>query len=180
MRSRFPDLEIQHAPAESLPFPDAAFDASLAQLVVHFMADPVAGLREMGRVTRPGGVVAACVWDHGTERGPLGHFWAAARTIDPDVDDESSRAGTREGHLGELFREAGLQDVESTELLVELTVPSFEEWWEPFERGVGPAGAFVAGLDPTQRARLRSECRRRLSDGPVVISGVAWAARGRP
>jgi ubiquinone/menaquinone biosynthesis C-methylase UbiE len=70
-RQRLPDVDIQQAQAEQLPFPDAVFDAALAQLVVHFMADPVAGLREMGRVTRPGGVVAACVWDHAGGRGPL-------------------------------------------------------------------------------------------------------------
>jgi len=180
MRARFPSVDVRQAPAELLPFPDRAFDAALAQLVVHFMTDPVAGLREMARVSRRGGVVAASVWDHAGQRGPLRAFWAAARTIDADVDDESERAGTREGHLAGLFHEAGISDIESTALTVELAHPMFEDWWEPFERGVGPAGAFVAGLDPEQRATLRDECRRRLSDGAIVISAVAWAARGRP
>ena len=99
------------APGRALPFDDGVFDAALAQLVVHFMADPVAGLREMARVTRPGGVVAACVWDHAGERSPLASFWQAARELDPEVQDESSLAGAREGHLGELFSEAGLVSV---------------------------------------------------------------------
>ena len=73
-RERFPGIAVQQAPAEQLPFPDDRFDAALAQLVVHFMADPLAGLREMRRVTRPGGGVAACVWDHAGGRGPLGVF----------------------------------------------------------------------------------------------------------
>ena len=81
-RVRHPGVDVREAAAESLPFPDATFDAALAQLVVHFMADPVAGLREMARVTRQGGVVAACVWDHAGGQGPLGLFWSAARELD--------------------------------------------------------------------------------------------------
>src|SRR3990170_4770350 len=95
VRARNPGADVLRAPAEHLPFPDRAFDVALAQLVVHFMSDPVAGLAEMARVTRRGGVVAACVWDHGGDQGPLHLFWQAAREIDPDVDDESRLAGAR-------------------------------------------------------------------------------------
>ena len=102
-RERYPGVDVRQAAAERLPFPDDAFDAALAQLVVHFMQDPVAGLAEMGRVTRPGGSVAACVWDHAGSQGPLRLFWDAARELDPDVADESDLPGTREGHLVELF-----------------------------------------------------------------------------
>src|SRR6201995_1427184 len=112
VRERLPAVDVRQAPAEQLPFADTAFDAALAQLVVHFMADPVAGLREMGRVTRPGGVVAACVWDHAGGRGPLSAFWRAVRELDPGADDESNLAGVREGHLAELFTRAGLVAVE--------------------------------------------------------------------
>src|SRR5215831_6883137 len=105
-RERLPGVDIRRSGAEQLPFPDDAFDAALAQLVVHFMTDPVAGLREMGRVTRPGGLVAACVWDHAGARGPLTPFWRAVRELDPAADDESNRAGAREGHLAELFARA--------------------------------------------------------------------------
>jgi SAM-dependent methyltransferase len=107
VHERHPGVSVQRASAEDLPFDDQAFDAALAQLVVHFMADPVGGLREMARVTRTGGVVAACVWDHGGSRGPLNLFWRAARELDPDVEDESKLAGTREGHLARLFRGEG-------------------------------------------------------------------------
>src|SRR6266550_3441438 len=112
VRERFPRVDVRLATAERLPFADKAFDAALAQLVVHFMSDPVAGLREMARVVRDGGVIAACVWDHAGERGPLSIFWQAARELDPDVRDESRRAGAREGHLAELFVKAGLRRVE--------------------------------------------------------------------
>jgi hypothetical protein len=98
-RARHPGVDVQRAAAESLPHSDGAFDAALAQLVVHFMTDPVAGLREMGRVVRPGGIVAACVWDHGAGRGPLSPFWRAVRELDATADDESQLAGARRGHL---------------------------------------------------------------------------------
>ncbi|HEY8170199.1 MAG TPA: class I SAM-dependent methyltransferase, partial [Candidatus Limnocylindria bacterium] len=98
-RARHPGVEVLQASAESLPFGDDSFDAALAQLVVHFMSDPVGGLAEMARVTRPGGIVAACVWDHAGGQGPLGTFWRAAHAMDPDVADESAMAGVRQGHL---------------------------------------------------------------------------------
>jgi SAM-dependent methyltransferase len=175
---RFPGVDAHRAPAEELPFPDATFDAALAQLVVHFMADPVAGLAEMARVTRPAGVAAACVWDYAGDRGPLGPFWEAVRRADPDVDDESRLAGTREGHLGELFAAAGLRDVEETSLTVTREYAGFDDWWEPFTRGVGPGGAYVARLGPDGRAELRERCRAMLPAGPIVLTAHAWAARG--
>ena len=178
MRVGFPALDVRQAPAERLPYPDRAFDVTLAQLVVHFMTDPLEGIREMARVTRKEGVVAASVWDHAGDRGPLRDFWAAARTIDPAAEDESGLAGTREGHLAELFEAAGLRDIESAALTVELEYPSFEAWWEPFNQAVGPAGRFVARLEADRRSALREECRRRLPTGPTMITAVAWAARG--
>jgi len=177
-RSRHPGVDVRRAAAEDLPFPDDAFDAALAQLVVHFMADPIAGLTEMARVTRPGGIVAACVWDHAGDGGPLGVFWQAAREIDPATHDESQMAGVREGHLVELATAAGLVQVTQATLVVRVLHPSFEEWWEPFTRGVGPAGAHVAGLDAATREVLRARCHGALPDGPFEVEARAWAARG--
>jgi SAM-dependent methyltransferase len=177
-RARHPGVDVRQAGAEALPFAAGALDATLAQLVVHFMTDPVAGLREMGRVTRIGGVVAACVWDHAGGLGPLGLFWSVARSLDPAVEDESDLAGAREGHLAELFEAAGLSQVRSSILAADLEHPSFEAWWEPFTNGVGPAGAYVARLDEAHRARLRDACRSRLPVGPFTIVARAWAARG--
>jgi SAM-dependent methyltransferase len=177
-RERHPDVSVERASAEQLPFADDAFDAALAQLVVHFMSDPGVGVAEMRRVTRRDGVVAACVWDHAGGQGPLSAFWDVARELDPDVDDESRLVGAREGDLTRLFGAAGLRDVEETALSVSLEHPTFEEWWEPFTFGVGPAGAYVAKLDPEQRARLREACREALPDAPFVITARAWTARG--
>lgn len=177
-RQRHPGVSVQRATAEQLPFGDGTFDAALAQLVVHFMADPVAGLREMARVTRTHGVVAACVWDHAGGKGPLGVFWEAVRELDRDAQDESQLAGAREGHLAELFGAAGLRGVEDGVLSVDVEHPSFEEWWERFTLGVGPAGTYVASLDPTRQARLQELCRELLPPPPFVVTALAWAARG--
>jgi SAM-dependent methyltransferase len=178
VRARFPAVDVVQAPAEALPFPDGGFDVALAQLVVHFMADPVAGLREMARVTRRDGVVAACVWDHAGGHGPLRVFWEVARELDPGVHDQSGLAGAREGHLAELFEAAGLRRIESSTVAADLQHPTFEAWWEPFSLGAGPAGAYTKALEPERQAALREACRRRLGPGPFVIVARAWAARG--
>ena len=177
-RARNTGVHVLRASAEELPFPDRTFDASIAQLVVHFMSDPVAGLAEMGRVTRRDGVVAACVWDHGGRQGPLNGFWDAARLLDPEVVDESRLAGTREGHLGELFEAAGLREIEETSLSASLEHLSFDAWWEPFTRGVGPAGSYLASLGAERQAELREACRAMLPTAPFVLPARAWAARG--
>jgi SAM-dependent methyltransferase len=177
-RARNPGVDVRQAAAERLPFPDGTFDAALAQLVVHFMADPVAGLAEMARVTRRGGVAAACVWDFAGGHGPLGPFWLAARELDAGVEDESRLAGTRAGHLAELFEAAGLREVEQTALSVSRDLSNFEEWWEPFTRGVGPAGSYVSRLDAQEQVELRERCRSMLPAGPFTLTARAWAARG--
>jgi len=177
-RERHPEVDVQQAAAEELPFANAAFDAALAQLVVQFMSDPGAGVSEMRRVTQPGGVVAASVWDHGGGRGPLSPFWRAARELDPGLGGESHGVGASDGELARLFSSAGLADVEQTALSVRVGHPSFEEWWEPFELGVGPAGAYVAGLDAERRTELRERCRASLPDPPFTVEAQAWAARG--
>ena len=177
-RARNPGVDVRQASAEALPFDDREFDAALAQLVVHFMADAVQGLREMSRVTRAGGTVAACVWDHGGGTGPLSPFWNAAHVVDPDAPDESERAGAREGHLAELFRQAGVGEIEDTVLTVQVEHESFETWWEPFTFGVGPAGGYLARLDDEQLARIGEAARDEFPDDRVVVAR-AWAVRGR-
>ena len=178
VRTRYPGVEVERAPAEQLPFADASFDRALAQLVVHFMSDPLAGVVEMRRVAKPGGVVAACVWDHGGGRGPLSPFWEAARLLDPEVTDESKLMGSNRGDLEDLFGAAGLGDVEETEIVAAVEHPTFEEWWEPFEGGVGTAGAHLAAQAPERRAALREQCRALLPEAPFTITAYAWTTRG--
>ncbi|GAA5148269.1 class I SAM-dependent methyltransferase [Pseudonocardia eucalypti] len=178
-RARLPQVDVHSGAAERLPFPDGSFDLVLAQLVVHFMADPVAGLAEMARVARPAGLVAACVWDHAGGTGPLAIFWRAVRDLDPGARDESELAGAREGHLAELFTSAGLRDVETSLLTVRVGFTGFAEWWDPFLLGVGPAGSYVAGLDEGRREALRARCEQLLPPAPFEIHASAWCARGR-
>src|ERR1039458_7595562 len=161
VRARLPGADVRQGAAEQLPFADDTFDAALAQLVVHFMAEPVLGLREMARVTRRGGVVCACVWDHAGGRGPLEVFWSAVREMDPAARDESGLAGVREGDLARLFAAAGFGGTQVTTLTVRVRHASFEQWWEPFTLGVGPAGAYVASLAEEHRTALRAACPHR-------------------
>lgn len=178
-RARLPGVDVRRAAAENLPFADGVFDAALAQLVVHFMDDPVAGLSEMARVTAPGGRVAACVWDHAGGTGPLAAFWDAVRDVDPAAPDESRLAGSREGDLPRLLSRAGLADVTAVTLTVRVEFLSFEDWWTPFTLGVGPAGAYVAGLGPDAVTSLRQHCRSLLPEPPFTVHATAWGAYGR-
>jgi ubiquinone/menaquinone biosynthesis C-methylase UbiE len=172
----FPDVDVRRGTAEQLPYDAAVFDAALAQLVVHFMTDAVGGLRQMARVTRRTGVVAACVWDGPT--GALAPFWDAVHIIDPGVEDESLLSGAHKGYLSQLFEAAGLRDVEEDSISVDVVHPTFEEWWEPYTFGIGPAGDYVQGIDDDARARLTAVARERLGSGPFTVSATAWAARG--
>jgi hypothetical protein len=106
-------------------------------------------------------------------------FWQAVRQLDPAADDESGLAGAREGHLAALFAQAGLNGTQVTTLTVQAGYASFEDWWEPYTLGVGPAGAYVASLAPDRRAALCEQCRHLLPAGPVEISATAWAAVSR-
>jgi len=179
VRSAYPTMDVRRSGAESLPFADASFDAVLAQLVVHFMTDPVRGISEMARTTAPGGVVAANVWDHAGGQGPLAVFWSAVRSLDPTAPDESDLPGVAEGHLAELFEAAGLGDLESTSLTVTVEHPSFQDWWDPFTLGVGPAGAYVAALDDAGRDALRDRCREILPTTPFRTDAKAWTVLAR-
>jgi len=173
-RARLPGVFVARAAAERLPFASDAFGVVMAQLVVHFMADPVAGLREMGRVCAPGGTVAACVWDFAGGRAPLSPFWRAARDLDPAVRGESDLAGVRDGDLASLCAQAGLRDVRPSSITVRVGHGSFDEWWEPFTYGVGPAGAYAAALPAAHRAALRERCRQLMPTAQATLSASAW------
>ena len=177
-QQRHPTLDVRTGAAEALPYADRSYDAALAQLVVHFMADPVAGLREMARVTRPGGVVAATVWDNAGSRGPLSLFWSAVVDTGHTGPGEAQTAGSREGHLAQLLAEAGLGEVSDGRLDLSLRFATFEEWWDPYTLGVGPAGDHVASLDEEGREALAAACRARLPEPPFELTVSAWVARG--
>jgi SAM-dependent methyltransferase len=178
-RERFPGVDVREGAAELLPFGDATCDIAAACLVVHFMSDPVGGVREMRRVTRPGGWVGATVWDLAGSRAPMWPLWEAVAELQPEHPGEREFPGGSRAGLVAILEDAGLRGVEAVELPVTVTHPSFEEWWEPYLHGVGPAGDAVAALGPDGRVRLEEVLRRRLGDGPFDLTAVAYAARGR-
>ena len=183
-RAGVPGAEVVAAGAEALPFADGAFDATLSQLVVNFMRDAEAGVREMARVTRPGGIVASCVWDYTGEMTLLRAFWDAASEVDPDrgaaADEGAVMGWCADGELAQLWRDAGLADVHSGTLAVRAAYTDFEDLWSPLLTGVAPSGAFCTSLDDDGRAALHNAYRRRLGvrDGPFELTARAWAVAG--
>jgi SAM-dependent methyltransferase len=183
-RSRLPGVDVVMAKAESLPFADGEFDAALSQLVVNFMTDAHAGIGELSRVTKPGGVVAASVWDYAGEMTLLRVFWDAAHDVDPvraAAEDEGPMMDwCDDGGLARLWRECGLEDVRFDAIIVAGDYDGFEDLWAPFTAGIGPAGAFCVSLDEDERAALHDAYRLRLGvgDEPFRITARAWAAAG--
>jgi ubiquinone/menaquinone biosynthesis C-methylase UbiE len=177
---RHPGADVRVGVAEELPWDDGAFDATLSSLVIAFMRDPDQGVREMARVTRPGGTVAACMWDiPGGGMTMLSTFWRAVRSIDPNVTGERARPGVTEGDIGELFRRAGLDDVVEGSLEATADYADFEDFWDPFTFAVGPAGEYLATLSPDRREQLREAVRAAIpDDGPFSLGARAWYARG--
>jgi SAM-dependent methyltransferase len=184
-RRRLPTVRVEVAAAEALPFADAAFDHALAQLVLNFMEDPSAGVAEMRRVTRPGGTVAAAVWDYADGMTLLRRFWDAAVEEDPaaaDRDEGRSMPYCTPDELGALWASTcGLGDVCVSPVTVSADYDDFDDLWRPLERGVGPSGAYAAALPAPRRGVLRDALRRRLRVGsqPFRLSARAWIVTGR-
>jgi ubiquinone/menaquinone biosynthesis C-methylase UbiE len=182
-RARVPGADVRVGAAESLPFSSAAFDATLAQLVVQLMDDRDAGVAEMIRVTRPGGVVAAGVWDS-TTMPVLRAFWDSALAVAPEragaIDDGRRVGYERPDELEELWRAHGLVDVSTGELWVTADYEGFDDLFQPFTAGTGHSGACYASLELARQRRLRDETRLRLGepDGAFSLTARAWWARG--
>jgi ubiquinone/menaquinone biosynthesis C-methylase UbiE len=175
--ARFPWADVRRGTAEALPFDDDVFAATLAALVVHFMTDAGAGAREMVRVTRSGGVVAACVWDLENDRPPHAVFLNAVRA-ETGAEAGPLPAGASRGDLARLLQDAGCHDVSEAELTVSSEYRSFEEWWTSTTHRVGPIKAALDGLDSDGIERVRTRTHEHWGDGPFTVSGTAWAARG--
>lgn len=176
-----PGLDVRLGRAEAIPFPDASVDLGLSQLVLHFVSDPTLAITEMRRVVRPGGTIAACVWDFDKEMEMLRHFWDAALSVDKDAPDEARvlKFG-REGEISGLFEASGLHDVVGTRLEVEVGYGNFDELWAGFMAGIGPAGSYCVALDDTHRSALREDFFRRCGSpaGGFSLKATARSAKG--
>jgi SAM-dependent methyltransferase len=176
---RHPGADVRVGAAEGLPWPDGSFDATLASLVIGFMQDADQGVREMARVTRPGGTVAACMWDiAGGGMTMLNTFWRVARDIDPGAIGERTRPGVAEGDIGERFRRAGLRDVVEGSIEASADYLDFDDFWEPLTFAVGPAGQYLAAQTGERQAQIREACRAAVPAPPFSLPARAWYACG--
>ncbi len=174
---RNPGADVRQGVAEQLPWEDDSFDASLSCLVIAFMSDADAGLREMARVTKPGGRIGVCMWDiAGGGMTMLRLLWSAIKIVKPDTEDERQRPGTSEGDIAERMTRAGLQDVAGGTLEVSVDYSDFEDFWEPMTLAVGPAGQAYAGLADGDKAAVRDGIRGELPDGPFTLDARSWYA----
>ena len=176
-RERNPGADVRQGVAEELPWEDDVFDAALSCLVIAFMRDPDAAMREMARVTRAGGRVGACMWDiAGGGMRMLGLFWGAMKAVKPDTEGELPRAGTSEGDIAERLKAAGLRDVAAGALQVSVDYSGFDDFWEPFTFAVGPSGQAFAKLDDEDKDTVREAIRAELPEGPFSLAVRAWYA----
>jgi SAM-dependent methyltransferase len=177
-------MRFEVGDAQQLQFDDASFDLTISLLILNFIPDLERAVEEMIRVTRPGGTVAAAVWDYGEGMEMLRLFWDEAVTLAPDADvkDERHMPFCRRGELATLWRSHNLQNVSEAPLTIETRFASFEDYWSPFLEQQGPAGVHVATLSPRSAEQLRRNLRSRLlgdgPDGPITLYARAWAVRG--
>lgn len=170
--------------AQALRFQDSSFDQTMALLVMNFIPDHNKAIGEMRRVTRPQGVVSACIWDYDAGMQMLRFFWDEAVALDPAIEpkDERHMKLSREGQLGELWNRAGLVNVQQRPVSIDQAYESFDDYWGSFLKGAGPGGAYVVSLSDERRRELETRIRKRLlgnrGNGPFVLKARAWCVRG--
>ena len=176
-------MALHQGTATAIPLGDASVDVVISGLVLNFIPDQRAALLEMARVTSKGGTIAAYVWDYAGKMELMRFFWDAAVELDPEATklDEGVRFPLcRPEALEKLFASAGLEEVEIKPLDIPTPFANFDDYWQPFLGGQGPAPAYAMSLDETAKARLRDRIRERLptaANGSISLTARAWAAR---
>jgi len=180
------NTSFERGDAQKLKFEPATFDATTSLLVMNFIPDVRGAMSELVRVTRPGGTISAAVWDYGEGMQMLRLFWDAAVALDSSAEplDERHMPLCRAGELAELFRTAGLVDVQEEALDIECKFSSFGDYWNPFLDGQGPAGSYVAKLAEDRRSVLRDRLEAKIHPmmsvgGSFPMRARVWAARGK-
>lgn len=174
---------LHQGSATAIPLNDGAVDVVVSGLVLNFVTDLQAVLAEMARVTASGGTIGAYVWDYAGNMELMRYFWDAAVELNPDAEtmDEGNRFPMcRPEALVEHFESAGLNRAEAAAIEIPTTFASFEDYWEPFLGGQGPAPAYAMSLDESSRARLRERIRARIpvrGDGSIALTARAWSVR---
>jgi SAM-dependent methyltransferase len=177
--------DLRSGTATDLPLADAAVDVVVSGLVLNFVDDQPAALREMARVCAGGGTIAAYVWDYAEGMQMMRRFWDAAVEHDPrgSAIDESARYPLcHPDALVGRFEGAGLDEVATTGIVIDTPFEDFDDYWQPFLGGQGPAPAYLMSLDRPSRDRLRDAVHARLpvaEDGAIALTARAWAVRGR-
>jgi SAM-dependent methyltransferase len=180
-RARVPDADIRVATTEDMPDFGREFAAATSQLVLNFVADADETVRTMSDAVRPGGTVASVVWDYRGAMTLLRAFWDAAVEGDPAAPDEGrTMPHCTPGGLRALWLRSGVSDVSTSEIVVDAHYADFDELWEPFLAGIGPAGSYCAALDPERREALRERYLTRLGSpaGPFTLTARAWYVSG--
>ncbi len=178
------NLKFKVGSVENIPAADGSYDLAVSALALNFFPDPVAGLQEMMRVIHPGGEIAIYVWDYAEGMQMLRYFWDAATALDPSarVLDEAVRFPICRPHVLErIFKEAGLVVNEIRALESPTVFTTFEDYWHPFQGGVGPAPGYLAGLAPEAQKRLANALRSTLpvkTDGTIPLISRAWGISG--
>lgn len=179
-----PRVSFEVGDAQNLSFPDGFFDRCLASLIVNFIPDAAKAVREMRRVTKPGGVAGTCMWDSGGGMEMQQSFWDAASALEPEAGqfrERNQRYGSA-ARLSELWAGSGLSNVEVKDLTIPLEFGSFDDLWLPYLGGQGPAGTYLAGLSKEHQEAFKEKLRGNLlgtgPDRPFTLQGKVWAVRG--
>jgi SAM-dependent methyltransferase len=185
-RARVAGRAVVHpGSATAIPLGDASVDVVVSGLVLNFVPDQRAALAEMARVTASGGTLAAYVWDYAEKMELMRRFWDAAVELNPEaaeLDERHRFPGCRPDALVAIFSGGGLREVQVTAIDVATPFANFEDYWQPFLGGQGPAPTYAMALDAAARGRLRDRLRERLpvaGDGSIALTARAWAIRGR-
>jgi SAM-dependent methyltransferase len=176
-------MALSQSTATAIPLASSSVDVVVSGLVLNFLSDPHAALIEMARVTHQGGIIGAYVWDYAGKMEIIRLFWDIAIELDPDAAklDEGTRfPQCNPESLQTLFAGTGLSEIKVAPIEMQAMFTSFNDYWQPFLGGQGPAPAYTMSLDDQARARLRDHLRKRLPmlpDGSISLNARAWAIR---